>query len=103
MSRAEDLRSLLEFVEEEQRIVLEQLIEELIFIENKMAELKDYPFISVHPENPQKQKATVAAKQYKELAQSYMNGIRILSSAIRRESEGMEEDPVQKFLENYGR
>ena len=103
MDRAEELRSLLDLVEDEQKIVIRQLIEELIFIEKQMNEIREIPFIRSNPNNPSQQKRTEAAKQYKELSQSYMNGIRILSGVLRRESEGVETDPVQEFLDSMGK
>ncbi len=101
MSRAEELRSILEKIEDDQKIVVRRLVDELIFIEERMDEVKKLPFIRFNPEKPEQQKPTVASKQYKELSQSYMNGIRILSSLLRKE-EGVEDDPVEKFLREYG-
>ena len=103
MDRAEELKSLLDLVEDEQKIVIRQLIDELIFIEEKMKEVRKLPFIRFNPDKPEQQKATIASKQYKELSQSYMNGIRILSSTIRRESEGSDTDPVQEFLDQMAK
>ncbi|MBR2190036.1 MAG: hypothetical protein IJ883_00060 [Eubacterium sp.] len=103
MSRKEELLSILDSVDEEQQTILKKLVDEIVFLEERMAELKELPFIRVHPEKKAKQEATVAAKQYKEMSQSYMNGIRILSSVVRHEGEGIDVDPVQEFLKSYGK
>lgn len=55
-----------------------QLIDEIVFIEEQLRELKKLPFISVHPKNPALQKATPASKQYKEMMQQYNNSLRLL-------------------------
>lgn len=55
-----------------------QLIDELVFIENKLRELRELPFLNVHPDKPALQKATPAAKQYKEMMQQYNNSLRLL-------------------------
>ena len=55
-----------------------RLIDEIVFLEERMEELKKFPFISVNPKNPAQQKPTAAAKQYKEFLQQYNNSLRLL-------------------------
>ena len=59
-------------------IKAEQLIDEVVFLEERLRELRKLPFLNVHPENPALQKATPASKQYKELLQQYNNSLRLL-------------------------
>jgi hypothetical protein len=80
-------------------IKAEQLIDEIVFIEEQLRELKKLPFISVHPKNPALQKATPAAKLYKEMMQQYNNSLRLLfrlSGDINGDTE--EESPLRKWL-----
>ena len=75
-----------------------QLIDEIVFIEEQMKELKKYPFIAINPKNPMQQKATPASKQYKELLQQYNNCLRLLfrlSGDLTGEIE--EESPLRKW------
>ena len=60
-------------------------------------ELKKLPFIQVNPKNPTQQRTTKASRLYKECSQSYMNAIRMVYSMIN--GHEIEDDPVQKFLE----
>ncbi len=99
MTRKEILDDIFKDINENERKLIDPLINEVIFLENQMQELKKIPFISVHPKNPTLQKKTEAAKLYKECSQSYMNAIRILCSLLHK-IEGGEEDPVAKFMEN---
>ena len=55
-----------------------QLVDEIVFIEGRLEELRKLPFIAVNPKNPAQQKATPASKQYKELLQQYNNSLRLL-------------------------
>ena len=55
-----------------------QLIDEIVFIEEQLKELRKLPFLNVHPDKPALQKATPAAKQYKEMMQQYNNSLRLL-------------------------
>lgn len=80
--------------------LVRELIDEVVFLEDQMTELKKLPFISVHPVNPGRQKTTAAAKLYKECSQSYMNAIRILLSILRK-SESSEQDELLKRLEEF--
>ena len=80
------------------KLVME-LIEEVVFLEDQMKELKKLPFISVHPLNPGMQKSTAAAKLYKECSQSYMNAIRILLSILRKTESSEQNELLQKLQE----
>ena len=76
-----------------------QLVDEIIFIEGRLEELRKLPFIAVNPKNPAQQKATPASKQYKELLQQYNNSLRLLyhlSGDLGGEQE--EESPLRAWL-----
>lgn len=96
--RRKELADIFKDIEPNQRRLVDRLLDECVFLEERMEELKRLPFIRVHPTDPSKQKPTPAAKQYKETTQSYMNCVRILCSLLNK-VEGVEDDPVQKFLE----
>ena len=78
MSRKEELINLIKTTGIDNDIKAAQLIDEIIFIEEKLVELKQLPFIAVNPKNTMQQKVTPAAKQYKELLQQYNNSLRLL-------------------------
>ena len=75
------------------------LIDEVVFLEDRLTELRKLPFIRVNPKNPAEQKATVAPKQYKEFLQQYNNCIKILCSALSKNS-AEEESPLRAFIES---
>lgn len=82
-------------------IKAKQLIDEIVFIEEQLRELKKLPFISVHPKNPALQKATPAAKLYKEMMQQYNNSLRLLfrlSGDINGDTE--EESPLRLWAKS---
>lgn len=76
------------------------LIDEVVFLEGRLEELKKLPFIKVHPKDPTKQKATIAQKQYKELLQQYVNIIRVLIRATGTD-ESDEESPLRKWVKQH--
>lgn len=86
---------------DEDRIVLVPLIEEVIFLEKRLEDLKKLPFIKINPKNPAQQKNTPAQKQYKELLQQYTNVIKVLTRATGQD-EGDEESPLRKWVRKQG-
>lgn len=83
------------------RIKAERLVEEVVFLEKNLEELRKLPFIKFNPKDPTKQKATPAAKQYKELLQQYNNTMKLLlkiSGDLNGETE--EESPLRIWLKS---
>lgn len=96
VSRKDSLYSLFDHVDESEKELISPLLENVLFLENKMEELRKLPFIAVHPQNPALQKSTPAAKQYKECMQSYMNAVRILLNTLRK----VESSAADELLEH---
>ena len=95
MDRKEEL---LKVIEHDPALV--PLIDEVIFLEGRLEELKKLPFIKIYPKDPTKQKATPAQKQYKELLQQYVNIIRVLIRATGTD-ENDEESPLRKWVKQH--
>ena len=77
-----------------------ELVSKMLFLEKRLEELEKLPFIKVNPNNPAQQKATPAAKQYKELLQQYTNCIKILSRAGNVD-DSEEESPLRKWVRKH--
>ena len=75
-----------------------QLVDEIIFVEERLVYLKTLPFININPKNPMQQKTTPAAKQYKELLQQYNNSLRLLFRLSGELGESEEESPLRQWL-----
>ena len=99
MNRREEL---LKVIPEDSLELVNSVIDDIIFLEERLQELKKLPFIEVHPKNPVKQRATPAAKQYKEFLQQYINCIKVIESIIYRdkrlEGEEIEDSPLRKWF-----
>ena len=92
-------KELLDIVGEDTKLL--PFLEEILFLEEKLVEVKKLPFIRVNPEDPAKQKSTPAAKLYKELLQQYNNCIRILLK-LDQENDSEEESPLRKWVMEHG-
>lgn len=77
------------------------LIDEMLFLEEQMKELKKHPFIRFHPKNPDLQKQTVAGRQYHQYISEYANIVRILVG-LSKKGDDVIESPLRSFLESMG-
>lgn len=98
MNRTEELTAIINKTGKENEAKARQLIDEIVFIEEQLVELKKYPFISINPKNPAQQKTTPAAKQYKELLQQYNNSLRLLFRLSGEFGESEEDSPLRTWL-----
>ena len=96
MSRKEELMKVFSEIDDVKEVIT-PLIDDVIFLEEQLTELRKLPFIRVNPNNSADQKATPAAKQYKEFLQQYNNCIKIMCSVITKNG-GEEESPLRAFM-----
>ena len=95
MNRKEELLSLLN-----NDITYAPLINEMVYLEEQLDELRGLPKIKVHPSDPSKQKTTPAAKLYKEYLQQYTIIVRILMRATGAD-EVEEDSPLRKWMNEH--
>lgn len=86
-------------IDENERILIDGLIDEVVYLEDRMKELKKMPFIQVGRMDERKQRTTPAAKQYKECMQSYMNAVRILLNTLRKAESSAADELMKQFEE----
>ena len=96
MSRKQELLKVFEGIEDTKQII-EPMIDDVVFLEDQLQHLRKLPFLRVNPSDPSQQKATPAAKQYKELLQQYNNCVKILTGILRKDAPE-EESPLRAFL-----
>lgn len=98
MNRKEELMKVFADMDDIKEIIT-PMIEDVVFLEEKLIELRKLPFIRVNPKNNADQKATAAAKQYKEFLQQYNNCIKILTCVLNKNSSE-DESPLRAFLKD---
>jgi hypothetical protein len=99
-SRRKELDKIFADVDPNEKLLLNGLLDEVVYLEDKMMQLKQMPFIIVHPKDKARMKSTAAAKQYKECSQSYMNAIRILCGVLNK-VDSAAQDELLKRLEEF--
>ena len=97
-NRLVELADIFAKVDEDKAKVVEPLLPQVVFLEQRLEELRELPHLRIHPTNPARQEVTAAGKQYKELMQSYLNAIKVLQSTLSRYSVE-EQDAFDKWLE----
>lgn len=95
MTRKEELLKLLN-----NDITYIPLVNDMVYLEDQLDELRKLPKIKIHPSDPSKQKTTPAAKLYKEYLQQYTNIVRILMKATGAD-ETDEESPLRKWMNEH--
>lgn len=96
MTRKEELLQIFDQIEDTKGIIM-PMIDDVVFLEAQLKELRKLPFLRINPKDPTQQKPTPAAKQYKELLQQYNNCIKILTGILRKDAPE-EESPLRAFL-----
>lgn len=86
-------------VDENVKALTLNMIDEYLFIEDKLQGLKKYPFISINPQNPMQQRQTVAGKQYKEFLQQKTNIFKALCAVLNRNAIE-EESPLRQYIKS---
>lgn len=99
MDRREELMKVVAEIDDGKRQVVIGLVEDMLFLENRLTELRKLPFIQVNPSNPAQQRVSPAGKQYKELLQQYNNTVKIMCSALKK-GDSENESPLRSYLKS---
>ena len=92
--------NIFENADEAERKLVDRLLDEVVYLEGEMEELKQLPFVAVNPKNPAMQRVTPAARVYKDCLSQYNNAMRILLNVLRK-VESSAQDELMKRLEEF--
>lgn len=96
MDRKEELLNLITINKE----IVRPLIDDILFMEKQLEYYRSLPQLNVNPNNSMQQKATPAAKLYKETLQQYTNCIKVLAQCTGQDVEN-DESPLRKWARKY--
>lgn len=97
--RRAQLRSFFANVDEDKRTIAFDTIDEYIFFSDRIAELKQLPYIRVHPKDPARQELTPAAKLIREYSQAVDAKRKTLLMILYRVESSAADDLLQKLAE----
>lgn len=96
---------LLDLIPEDSLSLVSDTVDEIVFLEGKLDELRALPFIQINPKNTMQQRSTPAAKMYKEFLQQYINCVKMIEYVIykdkRLEGDEEEESPLRKWFNSH--
>lgn len=99
MGRKDELLKLFSGVDKETMTIISPSIDEMIFLEEKLDEVRKKPFIKYHPTDPTKQKILPAQRTYISLLQQYNIVVKNIHSMIGKETEDRGVSPLREYLE----
>jgi hypothetical protein len=97
MERKDEILKLFEKVESKDLII--RSVDEMLFLESQLEELRKVPHIKYHPEHPEIQKRTEAGKLYKEYLQQYNNLVKTLCSVLNKNDIDNEDSPLRAYFQ----
>lgn len=98
MGRKEEILQIFSGVDKNVLTIVEPMLDELVFIECQLEDLRTKPFIKYNPNNPNQQKSTPAYKVYKDLLAQEKDMIRILCSQLHKDGSEDGESPLRAYL-----
>lgn len=100
MERKKEILKLLDNNNSNSIKVINELLDDFVYLEEQLKELRKLPKIVVNKENPSLQKMTPAAKLYKEYLVQYSNIIKIILSTVEEDSSEEDENIINQFFKN---
>lgn len=95
--RKAELMTCFEDIDENEKLVIINLIDEVVYLETQLTELKKLPSIVINPNNPSQQKVTPAGRMYKELLQQYNSVIKNLHGYLHK-VEHVADSPLRAYF-----
>ena len=103
MDKKKRLKELNDFVGNDKVIFLRNLIDDIIFMEGQLEELKKLPFIKKNVKNPVEQRRTESSKLYLSLMAQYTQDIKALSYLAGKSGEEEEISPLRMYIQNISK
>jgi hypothetical protein len=99
MDRYAQLQEIFSSIDDDKKSVIEPLLSDVVFMEERLTALKALPHIRVDKKNPQRQEVTPAFKQWKDMQQQYLNALKVLMTALYRVESDAADELMKKLSE----
>lgn len=99
MDKKKRLKELNDFVGKDKVIFLHNLIDDIVYMEERLEELKKLPFIRVNPKNKEQQKKTESSKLYLSVMAQYTQDLKALSYMAGKSGEEEEISPLRLYMQ----
>ena len=95
-SRRDILMEVFNEMDESRRTLAGKLIDEMVFLEDRMAECRQMAFIETNSKG--EQRMTPAWKIYKDCLSQYSNNVRILLNMTGKQGEEKKDSPLRAYF-----
>ena len=96
---ADELKKLFENIDEGQKQIAYEIIDEMVMFRDRIKQLEKLPFIRVNAKNPEKQQMTPASKMIKEYSQAVDNKRKTLLMILYRNTTSDADELLRKLDE----
>lgn len=96
--RVDELDGLLAGLPDQTRAIVAPMCRDLAYLEARLAHLRTLPMLQVHPRDPARQRATPAARQYREAVQQYNALVKTLLKAAGATGPAERTSPLREYL-----
>lgn len=103
MDKKKRLKELNDFVGKDKVIFLHNLIDDIVYMEERLEELKKLPFIRVNPKNKEQQKKTESSKLYLSVMAQYTQDLKALSYMAGKTGEEEEISPLRLYIQSLNK
>ena len=103
MDKNKRLKELNVFVGKDKVIFLHNLIDDIVYMEERLEELKELPFIRVNPKNKEQQKKTESSKLYLSVMAQYTQDLKALSYMAGKTGEEEDISPLRLYIQNLNK
>ena len=95
-SRSDIIRDMFSDLDEGKKVIADRIIDEMEYLENKMDELRELPFIEMNTHG--EQRASPASKIYKDCLAQYSNNVRMLLNMTGKQGEDRKDSPLRAYF-----
>lgn len=98
MARKDELLVIFKALDGNVLKIAEPMIDDLVFIEEQLKELRTKPFIKYDPNDMSRQRLTPAGKLYKDLLAQEKDIVRILFTQLNKTGSEKDDSPLRAYL-----
>ncbi len=103
MDKKKRLKELNDFVGKDKVIFLHNLIDDIIYMEERLEQLRALPFIRVNPKNKEQQKKTESSKLYLSVMAQYTQDLKALSYMAGKSGEEEDISPLRLYIQSLNK
>lgn len=103
MDKKKRIKELNDFVGKDKVIFLGNLIDHIVFMEERLEELTALPYIRINPKSKEQQKKTESSKLYLSTMAQYTQDLKALSYLSGKSADDEEVSPLRLYIQSLNK